>query len=209
MTMKSGKTFIHVIVIAFPLLLIGMVIVGMLLYEQRRVDKVAEHPRSQQVTTQGIVANYTKLRDFMSPRGFENPQQLQKLVMTTSFIDGSVSPINTGMSVSSEIVRKEAGRVWKNYVLEFKGKGEEKQLKVNYLESSNAELAVALAIAEALPNQELNSRFEIEFSPVGESSVIADWVKEATLRGVKQPLYEDGIDWTYLKEQIRDYIESL
>jgi len=161
MTMKSGKTFIHVIVIAFPLLLIGMVIVGMFLYEQRRVDKVAEHPRSQQVTTQGIVANYIKLR------------------------------------------------VWKNYVLEFKGKGTEKQLKVNYLEASNAELAVALAIAEALPNQELDSRFEIEFSPVGKSSVIADWVKEAKLRGVKQPLYEDGIDWTYLKEQIRDYIASL
>jgi len=145
----------------------------------------------------------------MSPRGFENPQQLQKLVMTTSFIDGSVSPINTGMSVSSEIMHKEAGRVWKNYVLEFKGKGTEKQLKVNYLEASNAELAVALAIAEALPNQELDSRFEIEFSPVGKSSVIADWVKEAKLRGVKQPLYEDGIDWTYLKEQIRDYIASL
>jgi len=41
-SLKSGKSFIQVMIVVFPLLLIGMVIAGILLYEQRRVDKQPE-----------------------------------------------------------------------------------------------------------------------------------------------------------------------
>lgn len=207
--MKPGKSVIQIIIVVFPLILIGMVIMGVVLYEQRRLDKVEEHPMSQQITTSGLIQQYSKLRDFMSPRGFANEKDQQRLLMTTAFIDGSISTINTGMIVSHEQALTEVGRIWKKYSIQFGEDGVSQSLHINYREASNAELAIAISIAEALPRQSLNSPLTISFGPEGDTSFIAEWVTEARARGENSNLSHDGIDWQYLLQKVEEYIDSL
>jgi len=145
----------------------------------------------------------------MSPRGFTNEAEIKRLTMTTAFIDGTLAPVNTGMQVDSQTVLKQAGYIWKDYKMEFEGKGNPVELKVNYLQASNAEVAVALSIAEALPSMKLSRDCTITFSPEGQPSQLTEWVNQAQTRGKSHPLYEDEIDWDYLVIQIRDFIKSL
>ncbi len=207
--MKSGKSFIQILIFTFPLLLIAMVIVGIALYEQRRVDKQEEHPMSQRVTIQGMIGQSTKLREFMSPRGLKTEEEIQKLKMTTAFIDGSLSPVNIGMVVNKETKLTEAGLLWKEYQIEYEGKGQSKSLHINYLTASDAELAIGLAIAEALPQQALRHGLTISFGPTGENSLINDWVTTAKTDSALSSFYEDGIDWKFLTDKTAAYLQSL
>ena len=208
--MKSGKSFIGLIVLIFPITLVGMVIMGLVLYEKRRVDKVEEHPMAKKVTIKAIVSHQEKLRDFMTPRSFTDGEDLQRMKMTTSFISGSVDTLNTGMRVDSEIALTESGHVWKDYTLNFGERGTKQHLTINYAEAKNAEISVALMITEALPQRELDNKFSITFSPTKKTSpLFQTWVTEAELRGKGQSLYADEIDWDYLVKQILSYTASL
>lgn len=208
--LKSGRVLIKVIVASFPILLIGMVIVGALLYEKRRTDKTEENPIARSVTVKNLVANYIKLRDFMHPRGFSNQGEVQNLTRTAAFIDGSIATINTGMRVESDLSLTEAGKLWKYYQIKFGEKETTNTLSINYLKASNAELSVAIMISEALPQKDLQEGLIITFSPSGDSSpLISKWVAAAKEAGAENSLNEDGYDWNYLQSEILTYIENL
>gem|GEM_PF-5911832 len=208
--MKSGKTLIKVLIAMFPLILIGMVIVGALLYNQRRIDRTEDSPMTREITVKNMVSHYEKLRDFMSPRGFSDQQEVLYSIRTAAFVLGSVDTINTGMHVESKNVLTEAERLWKSYTLRFGKGGIERTLTINYITASNAEIAVAIMITEALPQTELKDRVTIVFTPSEKSSPeIAQWVSEAKQAGIDNPLNIDGYDWGNIQSKILEYISDL
>ena len=207
--MKPGKTFVQVVVVLFPALLLVMVIVGIALFEQRRVDKVEEFPISHEITAKTMVAQYVKLRDFMTPRSFTGDVEQEYMKRTVAFIGGSLSFPNTGMSPEVRKAHTEDKLIWKDYSLSFGSGKEELEVVVNYASASNAELAVALSMVEVLPRMELSQKLTIRFSPVESNGGIDQWVKEARMRGAGQPLMTDGIDWPYLITKVRQYIEVI
>jgi len=194
----------------FPLILIGMVIVGALLYNQRRIDRTEDSPMTREITVKNMVSHYEKLRDFMSPRGFSDQQEVLYSIRTAAFVLGSVDTINTGMHVESKNVLTEAERLWKSYTLRFGKGGIERTLTINYITASNAEIAVAIMITEALPQTELKDRVTIVFTPSEKSSPeIAQWVSEAKQAGIDNPLNIDGYDWGNIQSKILEYISDL
>jgi len=194
----------------FPLILIGMVIVGALLYNQRRIDRTEDSPMTREITVKNMVSHYEKLRDFMSPRGFSDQQEVLYSIRTAAFVLGSVDTINTGMHVESKNVLTEAERLWKSYTLRFGKGGIERTLTINYITASNAEIAVAIMLTEALPQTELKDRVTIVFTPSEKSSPeIAQWVSEAKQAGIDNPLNIDGYDWGNIQSKILEYISDL
>jgi len=206
--MKSGKALIKFLIALFPLILFGMVIVGALLYKKRHV--VEETPMTREISIEVIAGHHDKLRDFMSPRGFSDEAELLGLTRTAAFIEGSISTINTGMAVDTKPGLTQAGKIWNSSTITFEKGPQPTLLDVNYVEASNAEIAVALMLTEALPQRELRTPFQVKFSPTGDTSdYLSKWMEEAQKRAENQPLYVDGIDWEYLCGQIKEYIDTL
>ena len=197
MTLKK-ISLIKVIVTAFPLGLIVMGIIGLLLYEQRRVDKEVEQPFSTPLNTSRLVGYYTKLNDFMSPRGFTE-SELTNLIRTTSFIEGSLSGVNTGMIIDKELALKKNGRLWSSFSIDYEGDSSKEEdievININYVNGSNKEIALGLAIGETLPGLNLSKSLQICFSPIGPPSILSDWG-------------EPPLDWNDLTRQAESFIQS-
>ncbi len=205
------KAIIQGLIVIFPMGLIAMVVVGLLLHEQRRVDKQEENPMGQRVSEKAMMAHYTKLKDFMTPREFASPVGQQNLVRVSAFIEGSLSPMNTGKIVESENALTTHGRIWKQYSIVYEGKSKKDSVNYtfNYQSGDNVELAVALMIAEVLPDKELENTVTLTFAPEGGENEITQWAKEAKLRGEGMSLSYDGVDWVYLNDQVVSLVEQL
>jgi len=194
----------------FPLGLVALGIGSFLLYDMRRVDQQEENPFSQVVTEKSMISYYDKLEDFMTPRGFGTEQEIEHLVRVVSFIEGSLSHMNTGMNIESEKSLTKSGRIWKEFIQKHKGGSRESNtIAVNYVTASNPELVLALSLGEALPNLVLESGQKITFSPQGETSQeLVEWAQQASLRGKGQALSYDGIDWSYLVEELETTLDQ-
>ena len=208
--MSKNKSFIKLLIIIFPVGLIVLGVVSLFLYEKRRLDKVEENPMTKAVTEKGMISHFQKLNDFMSPRGFTTESEITNLVRTAAFIEGSLSPMNTGMAVKSEKALTKAGRIWKEYQIEFEGqeKKNPERLFINYVNASNAEIAVAVSLGEALPNIKLDRSIVLEFTPEGEGSSFYDWVSTAKDRANDNVLMVGGIDWAFLVENVEEFISE-
>lgn len=207
-----AKSVVKTLVVGFPIGLVFMVIGSLLVYEYRRVDKQAETPMSQPLTPKGMVGHYKKLTEYLSPRGFRGKEPQLRLQQTESFIGGTLGYMNTGMNVLSENALTREGRIWKSYKLKFKGAGVKSDLhfQVNYVTASNEELAVAMALAEALPNQTLLTGVELIFLPDGETTLVPEeWGREARSRGAGNALCYDGVDWDYLTLRAKAFLKAL
>lgn len=206
--MMKGS-FVKVLVVMFPLCLFGMALVGFFLINERRQDQQEETPMSQPVTEAALVAHYKKLESYMSPRGFDTPQALERLQRTGAYVEGCLSYMNTGLNVDRQKALTKAGRVWQSYSHHHKGKarGENNVIRVNYQECSNVELAAALTLAEALPKAELKYDLVIVFSPAGETT-LSEWVREA-LSGSDNALDYDGVRWSVVEKHLKQHLAAL
>ena len=167
---------------------------------------------AQRITVQGMVAHYKKLEDYMTPRGFGDEAEKQNLIRTQSFVEGTLSPMNTGMVVTSNKALTQNGRIWNAHTLVFEGKKKRDPLElvVNYTTASNAEVALGLTLGEALPKAKLSRTVKVIFHPEAESEkLFSKWVVQATKQGEGLSLAYDGIDWEYLQEQATQYILDL
>lgn len=214
-TSASKPTFIKFLVIFFPMALIFMAGGSLILFEQRRADGQDETPLSQPVTTKGLLSHYKKLEEFMTPRGLGTEKEVENLMRTTAFIEGSLSYMNTGINVESEKVHTESGRIWKSYRFHVKGRSSDdpQTFLFNYQSVSNEELASIIALAEAFPNMNLARDVTVEFSPItpykGEHELVKGYLEEARRRGEGNVLCHAGIDWNFLAETLQDQLKIM
>lgn len=208
--MSEKKSFVKFLIVAFPIGLMLLGAVSLFLYEKRRVDQTEETPMTRRVTEKGVIAHFNKLSEFMYPRGFSNDEEITHLLRTTAFIEGSLSPMNTGMVVRSEKALTKVERIWKKYELVFEGVGKKppERISVNYVKASDAEIALALSLGEALPNTKLSQSLILEFSPKGESGAFEEWLLEAKEKAKENVLMVGGYDWEFLVEKLEEFIAS-
>lgn len=205
--MSKKPTFIKILIIIFPLGLVGMVIGSLFLFQERRVDQQEENPLTQRITGKGILDHYKKLEDYMTPRGYESEEEIDKLLKTEAWIGGTLSYANTGLNTKSETVHTESGRIWKEYTFSLNGQRKMETVRLNYAELSNVELAAVMAYAEALPRS--NREVKIIFSPIGntEESFISKEALRAAEIGKGNALNYDGVDWDYLAEKLKEQVK--
>lgn len=208
--MKTRVSMVKLIVVLFPLGLLVMAGGSLLIYEKRRVDLQPENPISKTLTEKDLLLSYKKLKEFMTPRGF-GEKDLIHVVRTGAYIEGGLGYLNTGMNVKTENVLKQAGRVWKQYRLDFKGQGEAKQTyAVNYIKGGNLDLACILLWAQALPNRTCFNEVTVLLDPSTEETFLSEEVyQEARMRGQSNSLCYDGIDWEFLVEHLRAKLDQI
>lgn len=183
--------------------------VSLLMYEKRRLDKEEEHPMSQKVSEKGMIQHFIRLKDFMTPRGFDSEIEITNLIRTGAFISGGLSHMNIGMVMETEKSLTKSGRIWKDYKILYKGESKvTKEIRVNYVTASNAELATALMLGEALPQVQLSENIKLVFSPVGEGSEVISWVESAQEGVSDNPLMVGGVDWRLLESRVEQFISD-
>lgn len=205
------KSLVKVLIVVFPVGLMVMGVASLFLYEHRRLDKQTEHPMSQAVTQKGMISYYKKLDDFMSPRGLSSESERKNLIRTTSFIEGTLAPVNTGMVVRSEKVLTRDGRIWKSYSVEFDGVDTSKvqTISINYCEDDNVELLMGLVLGEALPRVQLKNPVKLIFTPECGGDVFKEITAQAKLRGAGLSLNYGGVDWEFVEEELLNKIDLL
>ena len=197
--MKHKISLIKVLVTAFPLALMLMGIRSLFLYEQRRVHKLVDQPSATPIEEVHLKQYYLKLTHFMSPRNFD-PTLQTNLLRTCAFIEGSLSGVNTGMNIHTTPPLKKNGRLWKGFLVKYEGRKSGKQdielIEINYVHDSNKEIALGLAIGEALPGLDLKHSIHIHFTPSSEDSIFSDWGDDTNL------------NWNQLTKQAQGFIRS-
>ncbi len=208
--MSEKKSFVKFLIVGFPLGLMILGGVSLFLYEERRVDQTEETPMTRRATEKGMISHFNKLNEFMSPRSFKNDAEVTHLLRTTAFIEGSLSPMNTGMVVRSEKALTKIGRIWKKYEIVFDGvrKKAPERISVNYVNASDAEIALAVSLGEALPNVKLERNLVLEFSPLGQSNAFTEWLEEAKVSAKDNVLMVGGYDWELLVEKVEAFINE-
>lgn len=183
--MAQKKSFVAIALGVFFFGLVASSILGIVFYDERAGDDSEEKTRNLPIDQKGLFQNYLKLKEFMSPRGFSNDQEVQNILEVTSFIQGALGKINTGLELESEIVYKAQGRIWKEYTFTIKGESKEEIcLGVNYVTASNVTLAQYLTLAESLPREIPQKTIKFRFYPEKASQDELEILKESQIEGV-------------------------